>query len=295
MNYTLKENGKYLCATFETLGDFVSQSEIVRPGRLHDSSRSQDGGWAGTRTFAEAPKLAREGWPEGREKLVKAMAEADSRPSQQPALMMDVAGAYPIAALAAAGDPCSMVDLAPVEDRVRPIIRLIVCRSGSAAYGADEFLNYGAAVLSYIEGLENFGFRVEITVSFACTMDGQKQVDTRVIVKKAEEHFEIDKLAFSLASPAFFRRLGFGVWESIPEIDTILGWGYGTPRNLDEKEAEDGQIILPGVNMVAPGDKSLKSPAAALAKIGPMIEAQLRNAGMVAPPLAFAAPNKGEA
>jgi hypothetical protein len=280
---------------YENLGSFIADAKRT-PLNSNPSSRATSGEfneeWSGTKTFEEAVDLAIHGWPEGRKRLMTAMAAAQSAPAFTPSLAMDVAGAYPIAALAAAGDPCSMVDLQPVESRVRPIIRLIVQRGGSAAYSAEEFLNYGAAVLSYIEGLEAASFRVEIEVSFAARI-GSVDHYLSVIAKRAEEHMEMDRLAYVLTHAAFFRRIAFAVKESTPGIAELLNENaYGLSRSPTPAQVDRTQIILPGVNMVKPGAKELKTPKAALEHLGPMIEEQLRNAGMAPPPLAFGGKEK---
>lgn len=281
--------------TYDNLGSFIADAKR-EPINLNPSSRNNGGEfgkqWSGTDTFEEAVDLAIHGWPEGRKLLMTAMSEAQSAPRMTPSMMMDVAGAYPVPALAAAGDPCSMVDLSPIEDRVRPIVRLVVQRGGSAAYEPNEFLNYGAAVLSYIEGLEAASFRVEIEVSFAAKI-GDIDHYLSVIAKRAEEPMEMDRLAYVLTHPAFFRRIAFGVKESTPGIAEHLNINsYGYSQSPTPKQVDQNQIILPGVNMVKPGAKELKTPKAALAHLAPMIEAQLRNAGMAPPPLAFGGKEK---
>lgn len=275
---------------YETLGAFVTDAKRT-PLNSDPASRSNSAGfnedWSGTNTFEAAVDLAERGWPEGRKKLMTAMAAAQSSPAFTQTLAMDVAGAYPIAALAAAGDPCSMVDLQPVEDRVRPIVRLVIQRGGSSAYSGVEFMNYGAAVLSYIEGLEAAGFRCEIEVSFAAKI---QPVDhyLSVIVKRAEEPIELDRMAYVLTHPAFFRRIAFAVKESTPGIaEHLNGCDYGFSRSPRPDEVDTSQIIVPGVNMVRPGAAELKTPAAALKHLAPMIETQLANAGMAPPALAF--------
>lgn len=288
--YTVEKRGSVTVLQFESAGDFTRQSQLPCVARVNDSRHGVKS-WTGTETFEEAINLFTYGWPEGRAKMMRAMSEAASTPSMSPSFMMDVAGAYPVAALAAAGDPCAMVDFSPVEDRVRPIVRLLICCVASAAYKVDEYMNYGAAVMSYVEGLEASNFRVEIMVSYCCMQPKRGALDTRFILKRAEEPFEMDKLAFVLAHPAMFRRICFGAWETAPEIAEVLDHSYGMPRNIQEGEADANQIIVPGVNMVRPGSAQLKTPKAALEHVAPMLEKQLQNAGMSPPPFAFAAQN----
>lgn len=275
---------------YETLGAFIAAAQREP---LNDMKTSRDitnyiAGWSGTPKFSSAIDMAQHGWPEGRKRLMAAMAEAQGAPMMTPSMVMDVAGAYPIAALAAAGDPCSMVDLSPVEDRVRPVIRLLISRNGSSCYAPEEIMNYGAAVLSYVEGLENAGFRCEVASYSSTVLRNDVREYTSVTLKRAEEHIEMDRMAFCLTHPSFLRRIGFAVSESTPGIWENLGSGYGSPINPDpEKDTDPDQIIIPGINMAEPGSDSLKTARAALETFGPMIEEQLRNKGLQPPPLAF--------
>lgn len=276
---------------FETLGEYLTYAK--QPAIQHErtDSRDQGGAWAGTPSFEAAVDLVENGWAEGRKMLLNALAEVDTSPNQGTMINMDVGGAYPIAAIAAAGDPLSMVALERVEDRVRPIVRLVVERCGSSAYKASEFMNYGAAVLSYIEGLERMNFRVEVMVSFGFSFYNGKALFT-IMAKRAEEHIEFDRMAFVLAHPSMLRRIQFSVSERVPGFWKDMGGGYGSPRTPEPSEVDPNQIILPGVNMVSPGSPHLKSAKACLEHIGPMIEGQLRNAGLAPPPLAFGGDNK---
>lgn len=277
---------------FESLGDYVAFAKRPAIHKSHVSSREErNAGWAGTRTFEEAVNLVENGWKEGRGLLLDAIAEAESTPFMTPALSMDVGGAYPIAAIAAAGDPLSMVNLEPVEDRVRPIVRLVVCRNASAAYGSKELMNYGAAVLSYVEGLEQMKYRVELTIATGDTVSGGTNLTT-VLVKRAEEHIEFDRMAFVLAHTAFLRRISFSVMERTPGLNEDMGSYYGYPRNPTPEEVDPNQIIIPGVNSIGPDNPALKSSKACLKHIGPMIEKQLRSAGIAPPPFEFTVPDK---
>jgi hypothetical protein len=285
----------YYRTHFESLGGFLKASQQPSISRANSSKREGRGEeeFSGTRNFDQAIRLAEKGWPEGRAKLMTAMAAAQSTPSFTPSIVMDVAGAYPIAALAAAGDPCSMVDLAPVEDRVRPVVRLMIQRAGSSAYDVNEFMSYGAAVMSYVEGLEVAGFRCEITLCFASDLKSDGDQCTTVLVKRAEEPIELDRVAFVMVHPAMFRRICFAVFETIPGLSQVLeNNGYGYSRNPRADEAERGQCIIPGINSIKPGNSALKSPAACLAHIGPVIEEQLRQAGVEPPAQAFGGVSK---
>jgi hypothetical protein len=283
---------KHLINRYDSLEDFIRAAERKPLNHEKRSSRREgNADFFGTHHFDEAVDLARFGWPKGRENMMSAMAEAQLQPCMTPSYTMDVAGAYPIAAVAAAGDPCSMVDLTPVEDRVRPIIRLVVLRNGTASYTAKHLTSYGAVALSYIEGLESAGFRVEVEIGFSDDFGHGHELTknhTAVIVKRSQDPLDIDKMAFCLTHAAMWRRLCWGVWESSPDVEAKLPHGYGRTRETEPGiDTEPSQIILPAIGIVSSESPALKSPQAAMRHFGPIIERQLREAGLAPPPLSY--------
>ena len=275
--------------TFESLEAFIAEaSKPANPeygeGAAH---RIGDKEWSGAASFEEATKMAREGWPEGRKLMVDAMASAAPITAKVADYAMDVAGAYPIAALAAAGDPMCMVDMAPVADRVRPIIRLAINRCASAAYSSKEFTNFGAAVASYVDALEGSGYRVEIDAAMVA-MDGNgRPYYCGVIIKQAHEPMEIDRMAFCLTNPAFLRRLHFAVAQNRADDHGSMSY-CGSPLNIDPSHVDHGVLVVPGINVFSPGSKALKSPTAAALAMEPIIRDVLSQAGVAPPALAFA-------
>lgn len=274
--------------TFESLEAFIAEaSKPANPtygeGAAH---RKGDKDWSGAASFEEAVKMAREGWPEGRKLMVDAMASAAPITAKVADFAMDVAGAYPIAALAAAGDPMCMVDLAPVSDRAKPIIRLAINRCASAAYSAKEFMHFGAAVASYVDALEGSGYRVEIDAAMVCMDGNSRPYYCGVIIKQAHEPMEIDRMAFCLTNPAFLRRLHFAVAQNREDDNNSMSF-CGSPMNIEPKHVDHGVLVIPGINIFNPGSKVLKSPTAAAEALEPIIRDVLSQAGVAPPALAF--------
>lgn len=243
--------------------------------------------FTGTSSFDEAVKLARCGWPEGRKLMVEAMASAATTTARVADYVMDVAGAYPVAALAAAGDPACMVCPAPVSDRVKPIIRLAVNRCASARYDEAELRSYGAAVASYVDALEGSGFRVEIDACVPLTASGVGPTNLSCIIKQAHEPLEVDRIAFCLTHPSYLRRIMFGVIQS-RDYDTEGAYhGCGTPYNLQPTDVEHGVLIIPGINIFSPGSSQLMNAEAAAKALEPIIREMLSAHGIKPPELAY--------
>jgi len=274
--------------TFDSLGDLISMVDIPKPhGAVNTAAwGSSDNNWSGG-SREGAFDMARNGWKEGRENMVKTMAQARPSVSLPPAYTLDVGGAYPEPCSAAAGAPDCMVSFDPVESRVKPIVRIAVNVWASSAYRAEEFINYGAAVVSYIDAVESAGFRVELTMLCHCKID--RTGDTysgRVLIKRAEEPLDIDRVTYCLTHPSMFRRLWFTHMQ-IGEGARVNMPGCGYPRNPEPSDFDAGQLIVPGINTIKPGNPALRSPEAAAKEISSVMEEVLSGAGIQMPPLAF--------
>jgi hypothetical protein len=278
--------------TFDRLSEFVSAVDVPKPHNpASDTAWANDSDFCGA-TRAGAFDMARMGWPEGRKNMVAAMAQARPSIALTPAFVMDVAGAYPIAALAAAGDPCSMVLPDPVETAPRPIVRLAVNVWASCAYTSAQFTAYGAAVLSYIDAIEASGARVELNMLCHCTVDSTRDSYTAMVpIKRAEEPVEIDRLTYCFTHVSMLRRLFFTHMQIAEGVAGKMP-GCGYPRNPDEGDVEKGVIVVPGINTIHYNDKALKSPAACAAYLSNIMEKVLNQVGVELPELAFGGGSK---
>ena len=280
--------------TFDCLSDFLAVADIPMPRNAANKSAwdPDDSDWHGAGRAA-AFDMARHGWPEGRANMVEAMAQARPSVALAPAFVMDVAGAYPIPALAAAGDPCSMVMPDPIETAAKPIVRLAVNVWASCAYKPAEFTAYGAAVLSYVDAIEAGGFRVELTMLCHCKVDRGPSASytASVIVKRAEDHLDIDRLTFCITHVAMLRRVFFGHMQIAEGVAGLMTY-CGHPRNPEEEDVEKGQIVVPGINTISPGSKHLGSPAACAEHISETMRSILSSANVNLPELAFGGGSK---
>lgn len=275
--------------TFDSLSEFLTRVDKPKPvGSGWDTCGwdEYDSKWSGG-TRAEAFEMARFGWPEGRKNMVTVMAAARSSIALPPAISMDVGGAYPDPGAAAAGAPDCMVSFEPTETRIRPIIRLAVNVWASCSYKPREFTNYGAALLSYIDGIESGGWRVELTMLCHCACnDGGGTYSSRVLIKRAEEPLDIDRAAYCLTHASMLRRLFFSHMQLESDLKGKM-LRCGSPRNPDATDAEPGQIVLPGINIIPPGSDHLKSPAACAKYISSTVQDLLASVEVKLPELAY--------
>lgn len=226
----------WLAATPRKWAQIASIDEAAR------TNWDLNAGWKG------ALKLARDGWPEGMREVEAAAAEVlpNARTST---LRYDVAGEFPDVARFVAGDPFNMISHRRQKDN-HPVVHLIVNVCCSSSISARQFTAYSGAVTALVYQIENTKRRVELDVVAINSHEGKGRSRMGWKVKRASDGLDIAAVAFSLAHPAAFRRLIFGMWERTPR--SFESFGYGTVGLLTEEdaaamEANPEAILLDGV------------------------------------------------
>lgn len=229
--------------------------------------------FTGTKSIEEAIHLARYGWPEGRKYMSEAMAEISSIASMSaiPATQMDVAGQYPVAALAAAGDPECMVTPMPVEDRVKSTVKMLVNIALPGSTKEKNINNCGGAICTVIDNLETQGHRVELTL-----IDNIQTNDKigdffapGLIAKQASEALDINTIAFWLSHPSALRRLMFRAieWD---DARICLYRSYGAVRPVCLSDFPDYDLVIDNLTLTG----RCTSPQSAIDAVTEEINAQ---------------------
>lgn len=237
---------------FESLGDMVDYLQSLSDlptdkkcqGSIVSTERTK---FTGAKSLQEAIDLARGGWPEGRAMMVDGVRDAfRGRTTAGIGLGMtyDVAGAYPCAPMAAAGEMACMVDFQPELRSARPIIKLLVPFVYSGGCPHNIIINRGVALLTLIDAIEAAGQRCEIDIIWAS--GSPVEFVLRVCVKSPEEPLDLDRLAFVLAHPSMLRRLGFAFIDK--SEGGPRGPGYGFPGRLTSAQVPPGWNYLPGID-----------------------------------------------
>ena len=190
-----------------------------------------------------ARRLLTEGWSEGARKvkqasLTMAQGEADGLPS----FYNDVSGPIGFAQAALAGDPeCYLqYDSAPLS---RPVVSLAVSITCAARLESGDFIRRGAVYLTVINALEAAGMRVELyaligTYAGSPSNKDDKVVFTAVRIKDADQDINLQALAYIVAHPAAFRRLGFAAIEKQVEDDFNGSFDHAYGRAFDSSNTE---------------------------------------------------------
>ena len=227
------------------------------------SSKKEYSTWAGTRTYEEAIDLFNNGWDDKVDEIKKGLVEFEkaneknvsyqkSRPSTS------VVGFAPHVPNAILGLPNSMImtERTPMKAKA---VRLVYNMSMNAGTDADDILKAGLCVLKIAYSMEMKGYRVRIDVSPFASTSSREDAICVVCVKDWRQHIDIKKVAFPIANPAMFRRLGFRWLESTENLtDTGYRCGYG--RSFEDAKKE--KKILTDAGVLEENDYYMNVPLA---------------------------------
>lgn len=248
----IHEDSRYSRAHADSVGevcDFIEGSQAkwpYRPCRTMEGIYGEQS-WTLKHDDAKVMRLARDGWKEGTEQVsARLLPPARERTSSW---RYDMAGYLPDVPRFLGGSPDCMMRHGHPKGRT-PVISLCVQVWINAIITAAQMVNYGAAVASCIDLLEQSGKRVELWAAVVQKNghEPKRTMSASWVVKKPDEHVDFADLAFSLAHPGASRRFGWRVWERFNcTPDTRYGMGGYTPTLADVLGAPEGMLFLPGV------------------------------------------------
>ena len=176
----------------------------------------------------EALKLWRSGWLDGLGMIKDAAPVQCAVNETVEALKMDVAGAYPVAALFAAGDIECMVDVSTEDDT--PPIWVVANVGGAAKIKSSQKSKYGAAMLSVIEALEAGGHKVGVVAVGSTDFGDKVHLDQCIIVKRPDEYVDKTQIAFMMVHAAMQRRVMFSLRET---SEALRDWLKANDKRVD--------------------------------------------------------------
>jgi len=232
----------------------------------HDSAKT---GFRSLASWVDMVSAAKRGWPEGLEKIQRSLvtARAVVGTARRAIDRYDVGGERPHVPLACAGEPRSMVRRAPILQRVRPSIRILLNITAGFTIPTSYLINRGAAVLAWCDALETAGFSTEITTVYACDHMAMT-MKYRVEVKRAGDKFDIDRLSFALACPDYMRRAHFAMQETGEHAHRCTTNGaYG---HVARATPDVGQVYVPSVPS---GSRAFATPESSAVAIRDIIAA----------------------
>ena len=250
-----------LVHTFESVGAAVDNAllgpqsgtptQTYGPGvgyASHDERGTYS--WDFGTDWNETVRLAREGWPEGRENVEalaatirESIANTSMGSFERAQVLSSVAGSMVNVPAFIAGVPEAMFTWEPVEID-SPIVHVVIESSTSAVISAEFYSTRGSAVCALIDLLESSGRRCEVTLVDSIWADGVYCADIRTTLKRPGDPLLIDSLAMAIAHPAYFRRIGFAHIEDLPNgmARKVTHSAYGQPTGT---RFDRGDVYIP--------------------------------------------------
>lgn len=210
---------------FDSFEKFIEQALVVPKKQDSSSSRQKRDGkdpWHGTNTFEQAVEIAKKGWAEGAAEAlrIRATVEAAVRDlinARSTTYSYDVAGEFVDVGRFLSGEPeCFGIEFNDGGSINRPVVKIVANLAASGSVSPKSLFIRGAAIVAAIDILEALGRRVEAWVAHgsARSRGGDAGAhETHVLVKRADQPLDVDRLAFAVAHPACLRRLCFSVME----------------------------------------------------------------------------------
>lgn len=223
----------------DELLNHIDQTPIQWSNPDKVSSISERENFCGTKTFKDAMNLMRYGWPEGLKDMSSTLKNITKiiNPRMCQDNYLDVAGAYPHVPAACAGEINNMVNFTHNSVKQKPIIKLLVNTTTSGSTDKIQITNRGAAILSYVDILEQSGNPMEIEL-YDLGLAGNKLYCSRLIIKHAGQLLDIDRLAFCLSHPSYLRRIGFRLRELHADLQSSFQGGYGSMKDFDKEDLD---------------------------------------------------------
>ena len=193
-------------------------------------------------------ELARTGYAKAREDLRDVMIEvqAGANDAPRPDFFYDVAGSIPSVPAYVSGDPACMMELG--ETPIKPTCRISVEVGVSHRCRAKAVYMRGVAILGLINSLERQGINTELSIAYTCDMSERLYDGPSIAfvcpIRELGQAFDLDQIAFFLATPGPLRRIGFALMERDKETAKLTRGGYG--------EAASSGLALPDYDIVFP-------------------------------------------
>lgn len=237
-----------------TVYEYSSLSEYIEVARAHQGKRGKsstryqtDNSWTdGVNTFDAAARLCLFGWTD-QHNHIKAIVDSitpnfTERMASRFETQYDVAGGMVDVAAYLNGEPECMVSFVDHEtETIDRTLTIVVDGFYSAGTDTESIFKRGAAICALTEVLTLMGYAVKIVVEsnlkgYNSSKDHARSV---VTIKEHKADLAIDRIAFALCHPAFYRRIGFA-WQ-----EDIQGWNpeansYSYPSQV----STPGDIIV---------------------------------------------------
>ena len=240
--------------TVRVYNDIETAIRIAQEGGVWKSkreSRTPKSDWNGA-SWDEAIDMARFGWREGGKLVRKAFCNL-------PAPMLSAGSSYrhdyygercDMARFSAGEDMCFRTRSGADRGRQR-MVRIVVPMGFPCSTASDRVVNRGSAIISVVDALEMTRRTVELVCAYSSTSSGSREptngyhMNQSIVIKKAGEAFDIDRMAIFLAHRASLRKIGFALMETSKLAEDSHKNGYGYGCNIHPDNCSPMSIALP--------------------------------------------------
>lgn len=209
---------------FETMDSFFKFITTAKNNKVfancHDSERNLEN-FAGTKDFAEAAELFRNGWDAGLTKIKAGKGGDFSSPAPRALVRNYYVGACPNVPRALQGLPDAMRQVYRTPQKQK-VVTIFVDMCVSGMLDKDRYQKVGGYIYQAIKAIEEQGTRVGIITGFADSIGTTRSAAEELIIcpeitlKKASETLDAGRLSFALVHVGMFRRLCFKYIETCP-------------------------------------------------------------------------------
>lgn len=232
---------EYVTEQFGSIADLLetlNQRENNHVMRHEHSSQKieEDRDWTGTYDWNEAIELLRDGYID----IVPRIQDEVRKNSK---LHLDLGldrkiennhmGFIPNVPNALQNLPKSMINIDRPNLKNR-VVKITYVWTGACSKSTEYFIKNGIALVSAINIMEAQGLQVKLDVAFFCARSDGTIAAPTVCIKNHGQRFNLTKIAFPIAHPSMFRRIGFKWLETVPNLKADFSCGYGSPESSKE-------------------------------------------------------------
>lgn len=248
VEYTSK---KHFRAYGDSLADVVkwlNETPKRWTANSSDKGTKKAQSWDLNAGYQGALKMAAEGWKEGAQDLDARLQAIIPSAGRMGRYGHGVTGSSVSIGRFVTGNPNCMRTRRKRVAGSAPVLHLVINLVASCAVTAQQMANYGTALVGLIDRLENTGKRVQLDAIMVMKLNDYRGA-IGWNVKQASEHVDLAEVAFSIAHPAAFRRLGFAMMERMPKEAECYGYGYSSDiKPEDMIDPVEGAMLIDGVN-----------------------------------------------
>ena len=228
---------------------FSDKEQSARTGRSATN-------FTGTKDFAEAEKLFKQGWKSGIKALEKQVAADFAGTAQRATVRNYYVGACPNVPRSLQGLPDAMRQVYRTPQKQR-VLTILVDGGAHCGVGKDRYMQVAACVYQAIREIERQGTRVELIHTHGFEIPKvNSSAETLVVVeevtlKKASETADAGRLSFAVAHMSMARRLDFKWIEVCPcpylngdmaKNYGSYGYGYSVTIHKEVKALYDAEM-----------------------------------------------------